>query len=166
MTIRATTQTLAALATLLLGACASQSGSITPAMSPMGETASVSGTAGAGQTVSKLPSPGGYQMSADELALDCKKLTGRTAVRIVQIRDFQSRTQASFLSHGMQTVWKPVNGGRGEGSDPDGRYARDRAQLEAYNQRLAEKNCANFDLSAELDPNAKDPPRTRQPNKS
>jgi hypothetical protein len=33
--------------------------------------------------------------------------------------------------------------------------------LEAYNQRLAEKNCPNFDLEAELSPDAKDPPRTR-----
>lgn len=129
-------------------------------MSPMGETSSI------GQTVSRLPSPGGYQLSADELSLDCKKLTGRTAVRIVQIRDFQSRTQATYLARGMQTAFKPANGGRGEGSDPDGRYTRDRAQLEAYNQRLAEKNCPNFDLTAELNPAAKDPPRTRQPNKS
>lgn len=132
----------------------------------MGETASVGQSASVGQTVSRLPSSGSYQLSADELALDCKKLTGRTAVRIVQIRDFQTRTQATALARGVQTAWMPANGGKGAGSDPDGRYAHDRAQLEAYNQRLAEKNCPNFDLTAELNPAAKDPPRTRPPNKS
>jgi hypothetical protein len=105
-------------------------------------------------------------MSADELALDCKKLTGRTAVRIVQIRDFQTRTQSTSLSRGIQWAVQPAYGGKGEGSDPDGRYARDRAMLEAYNQRLAEKNCANFDLNAELAPGATEPPRTRPLKKS
>lgn len=105
-------------------------------------------------------------MKPDELALNCKKLTGRMAVRIVQIRDYQSRHQTTALSRTIQSTTTSVMGGSKEGTDPVGRYARDRAQLEAYNQRLAEKNCANFDLNAELDPNAKDPPRTRRPNKS
>lgn len=105
-------------------------------------------------------------MTAEEMELDCKKLTGRMAVRIVQVRDFQTRTQSTSLSRSIQTAVKPAYGGSGEGTDPDGRYARDRAMLDAYNQRLAEKNCANFDLNAELDPNAKDPPRTRPLKKS
>jgi len=114
------------------------------------------------ETVSKLPAAGGYQLSQDELGLDCKKITGRMAVRIVQIRDFQVRSRTTALSRGMQSATNPVFGGTLEGSDPDGRYARDRAQLEAYNQRLAEKKCPNFDLAAELAPDAKDPPRVRR----
>ena len=152
MTIPAKAQIPAVLAVLLLGACASQSGSIAP------PTASI---APAAETVSRLPPAGAYQMKSEEMALDCRQLTGRMAVRIVQIRDFQTRTQTTSLSRGIQTAAKPMHGGSGEGSDPDGRYARDRAQLEAYNQRLAQMNCANFDLDAELDPNAKGPPRTR-----
>lgn len=166
MTTRAIALTTAAAAALLLGACASQSGGLSTAMSPTGETGSVGRTTTAAETVNRLPSPGSYQLTSDDLSLDCKKLTGRMAVRIVQIRDYQSRDQATMLARGIQTAWKPANGGRGEGSDPGGRYAHDRAQLEAYNQRLAEKNCANFDLSAELDPSAKDPPRTRPLKKS
>lgn len=154
MTIRAKTRGLAALATLVLGACASQTGGITPPTSPLAET------------VTQLPATAAYQMTPDDLALDCKKLTGRMAVRIVQIRDFQTRQQTTSLSRGIQTAVKPAFGGSGEGSDPDGRYARDRAMLEAYNQRLAEKNCANFDLGAELAPGADEPPRTRPLKKS
>jgi len=144
----------AGLASLVVSACASQSGMIA---SPAGSV---------GETVDRLPPSGAYALTPEELALDCRKLTGRMAVRIVQIRDFQSRTQATSLSRGFQAAAKPVYGGSGEGSNPEGRYARDRAQLAAYNERLAEKKCANFDLDAELAPGAKDPPRTRPANKS
>ncbi|MGE0022090.1 MAG: hypothetical protein AB7S70_00475 [Hyphomicrobium sp.] len=144
----------AGLASLAMSACASQSGMIAPPGGPVAET------------VARLPSSGAYALSPEELALDCRKLTGRMAVRIVQIRDFQSRAQTTSLSRGIQSASKPAFGGSGEGSDPEGRYARDRAQLTAYNARLAEKNCANFDLDAELAPGAKDPPRTRKVNRS
>jgi hypothetical protein len=164
MSMPAKARSAVAFTALLLGACASQSGGLAPVASTVGPSP-VSQTP-AGQTVSRLPSGVGYTLSNDELALDCKKLTGRMAVRIVQIRDFQTRTQTTALSRGLQTAVKPAFGGSGEGSDPNGRYARDRAQLEAYNRRLAEKNCANFDLAAELDPSAKEPPRTRPLNRS
>jgi hypothetical protein len=154
MTIRTRAWSSAACAAVLLGACASQTASIAPPASPVAET------------VTRLPSGGGYTLTAEEASLDCRKLSGRMAVRIVQIRDFQTRTQTTSLSRGLQTAAKPAFGGSGEGSDPYARYARDRAQLEAYNQRLAEKNCANFDLDAELAPGAKDPPRTRPLRKS
>lgn len=159
MTVRSSAQVAAASAALLLGACASQTASIAPPTSALGPSP-------AAQTVTQLPAAGAYTMTAEEMELDCKKLTGRMAVRIVQVRDFQTRTQSTSLSRSIQTAVKPAYGGSGEGTDPDGRYARDRAMLDAYNQRLAEKNCANFDLNAELDPNAKDPPRTRPLKKS
>lgn len=136
----------------MLGACASETGSVAPPSASLAPVA---------ETVTRLPPAGGYQMKPEELALDCRKLTGRMAVRIVQIRDFQTRSRATSLSRGIQAAAKPAFGGSGEGSDPDARYARDRAMLEAYNRRLAEKNCANFDLDAELDPSATGPPRTR-----
>lgn len=154
MTTPARAQISAALAALLLGACASQTGGIAPPASPVAET------------VTRLPSAAGYQLKPEELALDCRKLTGRMAVRIVQIRDFQTRSQATSLARGLQSTVKPALGSSSGGSDPDARYARDRAMLEAYNQRLAEKNCANFDLDAELAPGATEPPRTRPLTKS
>lgn len=158
----------ACLAALLLGACASQTGELsqTGSLGPPPTVAPASVTQGA-QTVSQLPaaSGAGYQLTPTELELDCRKLTGRMAVRIVQIRDFHKRSQTTALSRGMQSVTAPVLGGNYQGIDPDGRYARDRAQLEAFNRRLAEKDCANFDLDAELKPDAKGPPSTR-PHKS
>ncbi|WP_156827495.1 hypothetical protein [Hyphomicrobium zavarzinii] len=145
-------QRCVALAALLLGACASQSESLAP---------TITSALPSGETVSKLPPPGGYQLTDADLELDCRKLTGRMAVRIVQIRDFQTRRQTTALSRGIQSATTPVFGGTSVGADPDGRYARDRAQLEAYNKRLEEKKCPSFDLEAELNPAAKDPPRTR-----
>lgn len=147
----------ATLAALLLGACASQTDSIqfpTASITPPSPTVPA-------ETVARLPSRGGYRLTAEELDLDCRKLTGRMAVRIVQIRDFQSRALTTSLSRGLQSAARPAFGGSGEGTDPEGRYARDRAMLEAYNQRLADQNCANFDLDAELAPGATELPRTR-----
>lgn len=159
MTSPAKAHLSAALLALLLGACASQSASIAPPTGSLGPT--VSASPPPAETVSQLPAAGGYQMTAEEMHQDCRKLTGRMAVRIVQIRDFRQRVQTTGLSRGLQTAVKPAFGGSGEGTDPDGRYARDRAMLEAYNARLAQMNCANFDLDAELNSNAKGPPRTR-----
>jgi len=151
----------ATLAALLLGACASQTDGIQlPTASITPPTPTVPATVPA-ETVARLPARGGYQLTAEELDLDCRKLTGRMAVRIVQIRDFQSRALTTSLSRGLQSAARPAFGGSGEGTDPEGRYARDRAMLEAYNQRLADQNCANFDLDAELAPGATELPRTR-----
>jgi hypothetical protein len=151
---RLATAALSAFTAGALAGCASQ----TEALGPM--TASITPQQPA-ETVSRLPPAAGYQLSAAELEFDCRKLTGRMAVRIVQVRDFQSRAQTTALSRGIQSATKPVFGGSTEGMDPDGRYARDLAMLEAYNRRLEEKSCANFDLAAELAPGATEPPRTR-----
>lgn len=156
-----------ALATLSLSACASQSGDlaggpIAPPAAPVVETASTS--VQVAETVSRLPS--GYQLTKEEQELPCKKLTGRMAVRIVQIRDYQTRNQTSQLARSLQAATKPLYGGSGEGSDPEGRHARDVAILHAYNQRLAEKKCPDFDLDKELAPGATELPRTRPVKKS
>jgi len=170
---------LALLAALAAGGCASQGGQDIGSITPPSATASAAPSmipataqAGpppvqtvAGQTVSRLPSPGAYTLNAEELGLGCKKLSGRMAVRIVQVRDFKSREQTTQLARSLQTAAKPMFGGSGEGTDPDGRYARDRAMLEAYNQRLIEKQCPSYDLEAELSPGAKSPPRLRPAKK-
>lgn len=93
-----------------------------------------------------------YQLSKDELALDCKKLTGRMQVRILQIRGYETTQKATVGSRLLQSATATVLGGSKEGADPDGRYAKDRAMLEAYNGQLAAKGCRTFDLAAELGP--------------
>lgn len=103
----------------------------------------------------------GYTMTDEEKGLDCKKLTGRMQVRILQIRDFNAREQTSTVSHMLQQGATALFGGTKEGVAPAQRYAHDRAVLEAYNQQLASKGCRTFDLDAELQ--SKDPSETPRP---
>ena len=91
-----------------------------------------------------------YQLSEDEKKFDCKKLTGKMQVRILQIRGYDTRPKASSLARTAQTVTTPIFGGTKEGMDPDGQYRKDRAMLEAYNRELAYKKCKTFDIEAEL----------------
>jgi hypothetical protein len=95
---------------------------------------------------------GTYKLSAAELELSCKKLTGRAFVRILQIRDHQISQQATPVARGAQQIVTPIFGGSRHGIDPDADYRRDRAMIEAYNQRLGEKRCKVFDLVKELQP--------------
>lgn len=91
-----------------------------------------------------------YQLSEEEKKYDCKKLTGKMQVRILQIRGFDTRAKASTLARTTQSVTTPIFGGTKEGMDPDGQYRKDRAMLEAYNRELANKKCKTFDVEAEL----------------
>lgn len=166
MTLGSRSHTLAVLTALLLAGCASQGPSLTT--SSLKPEATAPGLAAQpAQTVSRLPSEAGYRLSDTERNLDCRTLTGRMAVRIVQLRDYHNRVQATAVSRGIQSTVSPVfGGGSSAGLDPEGRYARDRAQLAAYNELLAAKDCANFDIEAELNPAAKGPPRTREPKRT
>jgi hypothetical protein len=100
--------------------------------------------------LSSNPSPFAYQLNERELKYDCKKLTGVMQVRILQIRDYDPSQKASLAARGVQSVATPIWGGTTAGIDPDGQYRKDLAMLEAYNSRLASKNCKTFDLAAEL----------------
>ncbi|MFZ4806851.1 MAG: hypothetical protein ACOYLQ_06295 [Hyphomicrobiaceae bacterium] len=93
---------------------------------------------------------GAYKLSADELTLDCKKLAGRMQVRILQIRDADTRKPTTGLSQGLQSAVTPVFGGATYGASSQGDLARDRAMLDAYNAQLKAKGCGTFDLDAEL----------------
>lgn len=93
-----------------------------------------------------------YVLASDEQALDCKKLTGRMQLRILQIRDASTRKGSSGLSQTVQKTTVPVFGGTSRGADPGNDLARDQAWLEAANKQLAAKNCATFDLEAEMQP--------------
>ncbi len=91
-------------------------------------------------------------MSADEQALECKQLTGRMQIRILEIRDYNERNQTTLASRALQSGVAAVTGGSTAGIDPNGRYAKDRAMLETYNRQLATKGCKTYDLEAELRP--------------
>jgi hypothetical protein len=91
-----------------------------------------------------------YQLSEEEQKYDCKKLTGKMQVRILQMRGYEARTKGSTMARTTQAVATPIFGGTKEGLDPDGQYRKDRAMLEAYNRQLAEKKCKTFNIEAEL----------------
>lgn len=135
---------------VLLPACA---GAETVGLTPAAEagTAEPAPTKAAPVTPGLQPD-GTYVLSPSELALNCRKLTGRTLVRILQIRDYELSRSSSVASQQIQKVVTPVFGGTQRGADPEAEYRRDRAMVEAYNRRLAEKGCKSFDLVKELQP--------------
>jgi hypothetical protein len=93
---------------------------------------------------------GDYQLSEQELKYECKKLTGIMQIRILQIRDYDPKKQTSAVARNAQALATPIFGGTTVGTDPAGQYRKDRAMLEAYNRRLAEKKCKTYDLAAAL----------------
>jgi len=103
----------------------------------------------ADMTTGTVPAAG-YQLSEEELKYDCRKLTGLIQIRILQMRGYDANKKASTAARNMQAVATPIFGGTREGLDPDGQHHKDLAMLEAYNQRLASKNCKTFNLQAEL----------------
>ncbi len=98
---------------------------------------------------------GVYQLSAEEQAMDCKKLSGRIQVRLLQMRNMQGATAPSGLSQDVKQAGSAAAGlllGKSSGFDTDSgkRAASDRAMLVAYNKQLAAKGCKTYDIDAEL----------------
>ncbi len=100
-----------------------------------------------------------YTMSADELKLDCKRLTGHMQIRIRQLRSTRNDTKTSALSRGMQQAVTPFVAGTTRGINPDGDNARDLSMLKAYNGQLKAKGCQAYDLDVDLAPGATHTPR-------
>jgi hypothetical protein len=149
---------VAALASALVCGCASTPADVKPNL------VSDAPTPSAGMVTGTLPE-GAYQLSAEELNYDCKRLTGTMQIRILQVRGYDSNKKASLAARGMQSLATPIWGGTKEGVDPDAQYRRDLAMLEAYNRQLANKKCRTFDLAAELNTTADTTPTPRAPAK-
>jgi hypothetical protein len=124
---------------VLLGACASQSGPV--ALDVAGPSTGTGPATTADHT-----------LTDKEKGLSCKKLTGRIQVRLLQIRDYNPKTKVSTASRTLQSGATTIFGGTNVGLDPDKDHARQVAILEAYNRQLAAKGCRTFDLAAEFDP--------------
>jgi hypothetical protein len=82
--------------------------------------------------------------------LNCKQISGRMQVRILQLRGFEDRKQASGLARGIQSGMAATFGNLSHGTDPQGAYAEDIKSLHAYNQRLVAMGCKSYDLESEL----------------
>jgi hypothetical protein len=93
---------------------------------------------------------GSYEMSTDEKAMDCKRLTGSMQITISRMRDPYSRAGPSVGARVAQSTATPVLGGSALSADRERLNARERAKLEAYNRELATRNCKTLDIEAEL----------------
>lgn len=92
------------------------------------------------------------ELTKEELAMDCKKLRGRMHILILEVKA-QPAKSGSQVARTLQQGVTPVFGGATAGTEAaDSRRARQRAVLEAYNKRLAQKGCSTIDLAAELNP--------------
>ena len=93
---------------------------------------------------------------------NCKKITGRMKLRILELRSRRAEDPTTAASRVMQQAMTPVFGGTSRGARPEAEIAADRAALEADNARLVAKGCASFDLAAALaaDPKAPSPAPT------
>ncbi|MBS0253148.1 MAG: hypothetical protein JSR78_18975 [Proteobacteria bacterium] len=87
---------------------------------------------------------------APEDKLNCKQLTGRIQVKIMEMRGFGDRKQASILARGIQSGFAATFGNGSHGVDPNGEYQSELSTLHQYNQRLVTLGCKSYDLDAEL----------------
>lgn len=91
-----------------------------------------------------------YEPSAAEQKLNCKQLSGRMQVRILQIRDYAERKGSSTLSRGLQSAFSKTVGTSPKGLDPDATQSQDLKMLQAYNRLLVAKGCRSYNLEQEL----------------
>ncbi len=89
-------------------------------------------------------------VTRDEPVFDCKKLTGRMQIRILEMRSFATSSQTSGLSRSMHAAGKTVIGGPSAGIDPKGEHARDYTALEQYNRQLVSQDCRSFDIQKSI----------------
>lgn len=91
-----------------------------------------------------------YVLSEDEKEFDCKQLTGRMQIRILEVRSSNPALASSGLSRAFQGASTAVFGGTKAALDPTGEHARDLAMIEAYNRELVAKDCRSYDLDLAL----------------
>lgn len=90
---------------------------------------------------------GGYQLSADEKALDCSKLAGSMHIIMSRLNDSANKPVQSSSSTAMQSISAPFS----QGPVPlnrDAEIQREKARLAAYNGLLMEKGCKTLDITA------------------
>jgi hypothetical protein len=94
---------------------------------------------------------GHYEMSKDELAMDCKRMTGSMKITINRLRDAATRPGgASNTAEQAHKTVPIIMQGSTVAADYRATQARERAKLDAYNRNLAARNCKTLDIDAEL----------------
>jgi hypothetical protein len=93
---------------------------------------------------------GKYELSQDELAMDCRRMTGSMKITISRLRDAHSRKGGSSLAEAAHQTMPLITQGSTASADRQSSLARERAKLDAYNRQLAARNCKTVDIDAEL----------------
>jgi hypothetical protein len=93
---------------------------------------------------------GRYEMSPDELAMDCKRMTGSMKITISRLRDSAGRPGGSSLAESAHKTVPLIMQGSTAGADRQASLSRERAKLDAYNRQLAARNCKTLDIDAEM----------------
>ena len=93
---------------------------------------------------------GRYELSQDELAMDCKRMTGSMKININRLRDAATRQGGSGLAEAAHKTMPLITQGSTASADRQTSMARERAKLDAYNRQLAARNCKTLDIDAEL----------------
>src|SRR5262245_63768193 len=91
-----------------------------------------------------------YEMSKDELAMDCRRMTGSMKITINRLRDAEGRKGGSALAESAHKVAPLITQGSTASADRQSSLARERAKLDAYNRHLASRNCKTLDIDAEM----------------
>ncbi len=117
----------------------------------LGGLAGLSGCAGSGAIgggAGLLPQ--GYSLSAEEKALDCRRLTGRIQVRLLALRGEDYKVRPSTAAQSMRSATSAALG-TDTAKNAAVRTATDRPVLDAYNARLIELGCPSFNIGQELE---------------
>ena len=102
----------------------------------------------AGGEAALLPA-GPYTLTPEEMALDCRKLTGRLQVRLLALRGEEYKVQPSSAAQSMRSATSAALG-TDTAKNAAARAANDRPILDAYNKRLVDLGCPSFDIGKEL----------------
>jgi hypothetical protein len=93
---------------------------------------------------------GRYELSQDEMAMDCRRMTGSMKITINRLRDAATRKGGSAMAETAHSIAPLITQGSTASADRQGSLARERAKLDAYNRHLASRNCKTLDIDAEL----------------
>jgi hypothetical protein len=93
-----------------------------------------------GQEAGKVDEGGRYVLSEDEAKLPCKRMVG-----IMQITIARQRGRAAEASNPPSSL-SALFGGTSTSAE----LVRERAKLNAFNERLAEQGCPTLDIDAEI----------------
>ena len=93
-----------------------------------------------------------YVLNSEELALPCNKLKGRIQLRILEVRDRSLKARTSIVANSMQWAANTSGMVHEKGSKTNPGTVQDMIVLTAYNKRLSELGCENYDIETELDP--------------